>query len=97
MKKVEQLAVRVSHRSNMKRGPHARMEYPDNDNAFFLCQKVNDMALIRKGAQSPRKIITGFADFWRSRQFPGRQLQTVNIGCGLLSAPGFDCVAVNGC
>lgn len=80
----------------MKRGLHARMEYPDNDNAFFIFQKVNDMASIRKGAQSLRKIITGFADFWRSGQFFGRQLQTVNIGCGLLSAPGFDCVAVNG-
>ena len=80
----------------MQRGPHARMEYPDNDNAFFICQKVNDMASIRKGAQSPRKIIAGFADFWRSGQFFDRQLQTVKIGYGLLPTPGFDCVAVNG-
>ena len=44
------------------------------------------MALIREGAQSPRKIITGFADFWRSSQFFGRQRQTVKIGYGLLLA-----------
>ena len=74
----------------MKLGPHALMEYPVNHNAFFLFQKVHDMALIREGAQSPRKIITGFADFWRSSQFFGRQRQTVKIGYGLLLAPDFD-------
>ena len=79
----------------MKLGPHALMEYPGNHNAFFLFQKVHDMALIREGAQSPRKIITGFADFWRSSQFFGRQRQTVKIGYGLLLTSDFDCVAVN--
>lgn len=72
------------------------MEHPDNHNAFLLFHKVNDMTLIREGAQSLRKIITGFADFWLSRQFSGHQLQTVNIGHCLFSTPGFDCVAVNG-
>lgn len=80
----------------MKLGPHARMEHPDNHDTFLLFHKVNDMALIREGAQSPRKIITGFTDFWLSRQFFGHQLQTVNIGHSLFPAPGFDCVAVNG-